>query len=1190
MPDAPEHRINILLVDDDPVVRQVIERGLLNDPRLQAMGVRTTRAGDGKRAIAQAKKEPPEVAIIDLFMPRMDGFELCRTIRASEDLSDTFLIVVSGVFPEDAQVQALCAEVGARFLAKPFLPEALADLIIEVLDSGPTVPAKPSSWPIATAPPARNQATIQRSTPVERGPSSVQTGTAPGIGRSEAPLVRHNTAIGIPQPEESGELPSADTPFKRTAIPPAPVLFRHTGIIADCPVGHVMMELLDAAKTGTLIIQRGQMRKEIFVHDGRAVGAGSNLRQEALGSLLVSRGVLDEEQLTLLLGEMKKTGDKMGAVLVQMGWLTPDDVLRFLTAQARKRIVDCLRFPDGTYEFQENPEFLEREIEHDLDMPRLLFAGLQKSAIPDRLIETLVEKYSGSTVNPRILLERHSGPFEEVFGTAALHLIRDTPTISRIVMDPAAATMIVAVDAAILCGLVALESARAGTPVEMPSVNELAGSSLSLEQLSVNSTPAMSSERLPALDMDLGANPIGIVGEDTAPIALSRDDDEGAAPMMPMSEMDSGVVNVDHLAAIGLMQANESGSMPAVRGNDPNAVVLNAFLQIHGKNLYQVLGVEPDATIDQIVVAYEVQTRKFAPDAFMGINLGANATKLENIRGAYNRAFKVLTNRKLRSDYDSDLGKRAPEDDLLGAELLFGEARQLIDDKHPKEALAKLGKAIKAAPEEPAYHAFMGWALFLAGGKDEANAGRERIEHALTLNPDHVDAHEFLGRVAFATGDEETARRELERALELDPKRVDCLVPLSEIFANTSEFHATERVYKRTLRALGDRHLNLRQRLWKELAQLYDGEFDDPASARIAYEMAARLSPEDIELQRKVVQLNAQDLNRWKDIARAIAAEWRVRPFDAELGSALVDLFLRVGKNDAATIAASAMVLRGLATPEYRNIADRSAPRLLTRLSQSIDGAMLQRIRHSGEDVEMEFLFATLSTRGILPAFTDAEVGLFGEQPMRDKDLPEVFARVLEYVCGVLKVKVPPRIFNVDALDGDARLADTRPQALFVGPKLLLSNDTIELGFRLGRAMSFGTPGRLTGASRSGRQLKPYLLACMAFARQALSGGEIEVVPIVEQLESCDDPIRQRLKDLGTRLIRDRSAINLSAWSKSLSRTANRLSLLVSGDLLRVGRAIGEEEGGEAVEDLLEFALSVEHFDLREELGISSVV
>ena len=51
---------------------------------------------------------------------------------------------------------------------------------------------------------------------------------------------------------------------------------------------------------------------------------------------------------------------------------------------------------------------------------------------------------------------------------------------------------------------------------------------------------------------------------------------------------------------------------------------------------------------------------------------------------------------------------------------------------------------------------------------------------------------------------------------------------------------------------------------------------------------------------------------------------------------------------------------------------------------------------------------------------------------------------------------------------------------------------------------------------------------------------------------------------------------------------ATRLALLITGDLLRVGRAVGEEEGPPALDDLLAFALSLDYLDLRQNLGLAA--
>ncbi|HJX65940.1 MAG TPA: hypothetical protein VJ860_18530, partial [Polyangia bacterium] len=89
-------------------------------------------------------------------------------------------------------------------------------------------------------------------------------------------------------------------------------------------------------------------------------------------------------------------------------------------------------------------------------------------------------------------------------------------------------------------------------------------------------------------------------------------------------------------------------------------------------------------------------------------------------------------------------------------------------------------------------------------------------------------------------------------------------------------------------------------------------------------------------------------------------------------------------------------------------------------------------------------------------------------------------------------------------------------------------------------------------------------------------------------IAALDAPARTRIADLSQQLVRRYGSINLTAWTKSLRRMASRLSLVMCGDLLRVGQAVADEEGQAALDDLLAFALSFEQLDISEELPAGS--
>ena len=80
----------ILIVEDDEDTRLVLEE------TLQDLGHIVAAANDGVRALEMAKELHPEVAIVDIGLPKMDGYELARRLRSSNGASEMKLIALSG--------------------------------------------------------------------------------------------------------------------------------------------------------------------------------------------------------------------------------------------------------------------------------------------------------------------------------------------------------------------------------------------------------------------------------------------------------------------------------------------------------------------------------------------------------------------------------------------------------------------------------------------------------------------------------------------------------------------------------------------------------------------------------------------------------------------------------------------------------------------------------------------------------------------------------------------------------------------------------------------------------------------------------------------------------------------------------------------------------------------------------------
>ena len=111
---------DVLVVDDDPAIREALERGL----RLEGFTVRA--AEDGEDALAQADQQRPDLIVLDVGMPKIDGIEVIKRLRA--DGVDIPICILSARSEVDERVSGLQA--GADdYLVKPFaLPELVARL------------------------------------------------------------------------------------------------------------------------------------------------------------------------------------------------------------------------------------------------------------------------------------------------------------------------------------------------------------------------------------------------------------------------------------------------------------------------------------------------------------------------------------------------------------------------------------------------------------------------------------------------------------------------------------------------------------------------------------------------------------------------------------------------------------------------------------------------------------------------------------------------------------------------------------------------------------------------------------------------------------------------------------------------------------------------------------------------------
>jgi excisionase family DNA binding protein len=125
-PPAKPAGASVLVVDDDAALREFIRANL------EGEGYAVREAGSASEGLAALDEEPPDLILLDVMMPRMDGWEMLRRVQERHGVDAIQVIMYSGKVEEAATAE----ERGAQaFIGKPFDPRKLLDATRQLLGS-----------------------------------------------------------------------------------------------------------------------------------------------------------------------------------------------------------------------------------------------------------------------------------------------------------------------------------------------------------------------------------------------------------------------------------------------------------------------------------------------------------------------------------------------------------------------------------------------------------------------------------------------------------------------------------------------------------------------------------------------------------------------------------------------------------------------------------------------------------------------------------------------------------------------------------------------------------------------------------------------------------------------------------------------------------------------------------------------
>jgi CheY-like chemotaxis protein len=121
----------ILVVDDEKRIRDML------DIRLCSAGYEVIQAKDGEEGVAQARKHRPDLILMDVMMPKMDGGEAVKYLESDSQTKDIPVIFLTAIVTKEEENQAFGIQLDPKrhkFIAKPFEAEYLLEEIKKAID------------------------------------------------------------------------------------------------------------------------------------------------------------------------------------------------------------------------------------------------------------------------------------------------------------------------------------------------------------------------------------------------------------------------------------------------------------------------------------------------------------------------------------------------------------------------------------------------------------------------------------------------------------------------------------------------------------------------------------------------------------------------------------------------------------------------------------------------------------------------------------------------------------------------------------------------------------------------------------------------------------------------------------------------------------------------------------------------
>jgi DNA-binding response OmpR family regulator len=350
----------VLVIDDSPTILKVVQLVLTK------AGFHVTTAVDGDEGIEAARRNKPDLILLDFVMPRMNGYQVCQALHQEEGLRDVPVILMS----------AKGDQVGERFvktmgivdyITKPFSPEAITGVVQHTVDKYAKMSGElRESSTQETSPEAAAEAADAAMEARRAALARLREGLAKAVARAvvmgaldqAVSLDDEDVAawVGRGLSSETLELLLGEL---RTSAPELvgdsqPAL---AGDLRGIPIAEVLELLGQQEQTGVLAVTRGTAQVELHFQGGKIMlGTATGLPEELLlGRFILENNLMSKQDLDLFLKSRSGSPSLLGIQLVKLGYLSNEDLKVAIRQQTCELVYDLLRWSSGKFVFRATP-------------------------------------------------------------------------------------------------------------------------------------------------------------------------------------------------------------------------------------------------------------------------------------------------------------------------------------------------------------------------------------------------------------------------------------------------------------------------------------------------------------------------------------------------------------------------------------------------------------------------------------------------------------------------------------------------------------------------------------------------------------------------------------------------------------------------------------------------------------------